>query len=301
MTQRRWKDKRGSKRKNRIQKNILKEGKVDLNLLTIELKKRKAYLENLQLNIKNQLENMPDGRLRISNDRGNLRYYYVTEGKDPSGKYITKENRNLASELAQKDYIKKLYVEVEEELQDIDQYLHKHSSTNLEDIYRNMNDHRKNLINPLVLPDELYVQQWNQESYPTNPYYLEQKIYPTKNGEMVRSKSEAILADMYFDLGIPYRYEAELQLNSHIKRYPDFTLLNIKNKEHIYHEHLGLIDNEEYRRNNLRKIDEYRRNGIYSGKNLIITYEADGSYLNIKEIRQIVLEMFELTHKNVKL
>ena len=146
-----------------------------------------------------------------------------------------------------------------------------------------MNAYRKNLITPLVLPDELYVQQWNQESYLTNP---------TKNGEMVRSKSEAILADMYFELGIPYRYEAELQFKNQTKRYPDFTLLDVKNKKIIYHEHLGMLDHEDYRRNNIKKLDEYRKNEIYPGKNLILTYEAEGSYLNIKEIRKMILAFF---------
>ena len=48
----------------------------------------------------------------------------------------------------------------------------------------------------------------------------------------------------------------------------------------------------DLRKKNLQKLDEYRRNGIYPGKNLIITYEAEGSYLNIKEIRQMVKEIF---------
>ena len=40
------------------------------------------------------------------------------------------------------------------------------------------------------------------------------------------------------------------------------------------------------------RINEYRKSGIYPGKNMIITYEADGSSLNIKDIRQMVKEMF---------
>ena len=64
-----------------------------------------------------------------------------------------------------------------------------------------------------------------KENYNTNPYYPEQKVYPTKKDEMVRSKSEVMLADMYCEMGIPYRYEAELVLKNGKKRYPDFTLL----------------------------------------------------------------------------
>lgn len=55
----------------------------------------------------------------------------------------------------------------------------------------------------------------------------------------------------------------------------------VNEKELIYHEHLGLLDEEKYRRDNLRKLNDYRKNGIYPGKNLIVTYETEGIYLNI--------------------
>ena len=53
-----------------------------------------------------------------------------------------------------------------------------------------------------------------------------------------------------------------------------------------------MLDYEDYRRNNIKKLDEYRKNEIYPGKNLILTYEAEGSYLNIKEIRKMILAFF---------
>ena len=37
---------------------------------------------------------------------------------------------------------------------------------------------------------------------------------------------------------------------------------------------------------------KYRRSKIYPGKNLIITYEAEGSYLNIQEIQEMVKDIF---------
>lgn len=265
-----------------------------LNLLIPELEKRKQYLETLLSFINQQQENMPQGKLRISKSRGILRYYNIIDPKDTLGSYIPKGKQEIVNKLAEKDYLNKLKKEVEVELHDINSYLKKHNSSNLEDIYRNMNDYRKNLITPLVLPDELYVQQWKNESYTINPYFDINKIYPTKNDELVQSKSEAILADMYYDLGIPYRYDAELQLKNGVRKYPDFTLLDIKNRRLVYHEHFGMFDDDEYRRKNLRKLDEYRRNGIYPGKNLIITYEAEGSYLNVKEIRQMVKEIFDV-------
>ena len=57
--------------------------------------------------------------------------------------------------------------------------------------------------------DEKFAEAWEKEGYNTNPYYPEQRVYSTKKDELVRSKSEVMLADMYYEMGIPYRYEAE--------------------------------------------------------------------------------------------
>ena len=262
-----------------------------MNQLIPELEKRKEYLECLRAFINQQLKTVPPGKLRISKNRGVPRYFQVTEVKDTTGRYLTKENHELARKLAEKDYLNKLIKVVESELHDINNYLNNQTITNLEDIYTFTNDYRKHLFNPLILPDDLYVQQWENESYESNPYYENDKIYPTKKGDLARTKSEVLLADMYYELGIPYRYEAQVRLKNGDQKYPDFTLLDVKNRKLVYHEHLGLLDDGDYRWKNLRKLNEYRRNGIYPGKNLIITYEAEGSPLNINEIRQMITEM----------
>lgn len=262
-----------------------------MNLLHQQLVKRREYLMQLQEDIVRQSMDLPQGRLRVNNDRGIARYYHICKEGDTHGEYITKKNMDLASKLAQRDYIQKLKRVIEDELKDIEKYLSRHSEHAMESVFTNLNDYRQNLVMPLVIPDELYVQQWEREPYVTNPYYPEERVYPTKKDELVRSKSEAMLADMFYEMGIPYRYEAQLRLRGGKIKYPDFTLLNCRTREVLYHEHLGLMDDDEYRRANLIKLDEYQKSGIYLGKNLIITYEAQGCYLNIKEIKKMVQEI----------
>lgn len=41
------------------------------------------------------------------------------------------------------------------------------------------------------------------------------------------------------------------------------------------------------------KLEEYRKSGIYLGKNLIITHEGEGCYLNIREVKKMVKEMIK--------
>lgn len=265
-----------------------------MNQLIQHLKKRKHYLENLQKHITQKSANFPDGSLRISINNGFPRYYHVTTQTNRNGKYIGRKNISLASQLSTKSYYQQLNKKIGQELHLLNQYLTTHQENSLEDIYTNLNPHHRELISPLIVPDNIYIENWENESYEPNPYYPENKIYSTRKDELVRSKSEVILADMYTDLGIPYRYEAPLYLDNGQVKYPDFTLLNIETREIIYHEHLGLLDDEAYFRNNLYKLQEYLSTGIYPGKNLIITYEAEGLPLNIKQVRNMITEIFHI-------
>lgn len=279
--------------KYHIKKILKSKGVSYMNLLFQEMTKRREYLEELETEIAKILVKSPEGKLRVSKCRGLPSYYHIIDAKDTRGKYLPKKEPNVIWQLAQKDYLQKLQKEVKEELSDIEMYLSRHGEKQLEEIYESLNEYRKKLVIPWVITDEMYVEQWKKEAYETNPYYQEEKVYQTKNDELVRSKSEMLLADMYYELGIPYRYEAQLLLKTGKKKYPDFTLLNPKTREVIYHEHLGLMSNEEYRQSNMEKLDEYRRNGIFFGKNLFVTYEGEGSYLNIREIKKMVKEIMK--------
>ena len=57
-------------------------------------------------------------------------------------------------------------------------------------------------------------EEWQSKTFKTNSYKTENKIYDTRRGEKVRSKSEAIIADMLFEMGIPYHYEYPLRLRN---------------------------------------------------------------------------------------
>lgn len=248
------------------------------------------------------LEAAPEGKLRVSHNQGVTQYYRITDPLDTRGKYIKKKDRQIAAQLAQKDYAARFLKMAEEELTCTKAALaaldrpglnpRLHGISSAEDVYHTLREERKCLVTPILSNETDYAAIWEREPYVSNDYKAEEKVYPTRKGDMVRSKSEAMLADMYFDLGIPYRYEAELILQNGKRVYPDFTLLDVRTRSLVYHEHMGLLDEDEYRYHNFRKISEYRKNGIYSGKNLIITIEGDGCPLNIRDIEASTRELF---------
>lgn len=270
------------------------------------LKNREKILERAIAIAHKSEKSLPSGRLRINHNRGVVEYYRITDKNDTRGKYLKKNDIEFIKKLAQKDYFDKQIKCAKKELEEIRKIqkilqgiIEKESSGSdilykSDCVYSMMREERKKLIEPILLSNHEYADRWKKEEYKKNEYRNEEKIYPTKQGDMVRSKSEAMLADMYYDVGIPYRYEAELRLNSGKKIYPDFTIFDVTRLREIYHEHMGLLDDEEYRLHNLRKIEEYRKNGIFAGKNLFITHESSGCPLNIREIEKCVRWLLDM-------
>ncbi len=230
----------------------------------------------------------PEGRLRISIDGNSERYYHVASPGDNNGKYIKKQEHKLAEALARKDYNRCFLRDAELELSRLEQAIRNLSKSNADLSYLELSPPRRKMIDPYIIPDELYAARWQNKPVKTNPYMPEKLLYDTQRGEKVRSKSEAFIADILYSLQIPYFYEKSLNLGKGEVRYPDFTMLHVKKREEMYLEHLGLLEDEEYRAKNLQKLDEYRKNGIYLGKNLLITYETSQNPLDIKGIKQML-------------
>jgi len=256
----------------------------------MEIKNRITVIKNALIKAKSEHDSFPKGRLRVSGK--NPRYYKILERGDTQGIYLCKNDREEAKLLAQKDYNNSFIKKAEEELRLLEKIYKRLEKSNSGLAYQKLILPRKCLVKPYIETDELFAEEWQKKSYRSNPYKAEDKKYETRKGDLVRSKSEAIIADILYELKIPYRYEEEIKFRFGVTRYPDFTLLKIKTHEEIYLEHLGMLDSEEYRNANISKMDEYRSNGIYLGKNLLITYETEDSPLDIKGIRRMLKDIF---------
>lgn len=262
------------------------------------MKEREEILKKAIAKAKREEGSFPDGKLRISYSNNRPRYFKTMRGGDARGEYIIKEKRREVAALAQKDYNERFLKTAEAELKRLERDIQLFSRENVDLLFQNLNEYRKKLIEPYIITDEQYALDWQLKEFKPNPYMPENKIYDTSRGEMVRSKSEAILADMLYNAGIPYHYEKPLYLKKGRVLYPDFTLLKVSTRKEIYLEHFGLLEDEEYLRNAVGKLDEYRSNGIYPGKNLIFTYETQYSPLDIKGIKKMIIELMGCCFNN---
>ena len=251
-------------------------------------------LEQLQKAIKlaeKEQKTFPAGRLRVSKSPRQTRYYKVTDSTDKTGEYLPKTAQATIKNLAQKSYNKLFLKAAYSEQKALKEFLLKYNCSP-EDIYNNLIPERKKLVIPYISTNDLIAKDWQLKIFKPNPYKPENKIFDTRRGEKVRSKSEAIIADTLHEFGIPYRYEYPVKMVNGEIRYPDFMLLNLKTKQEIYLEHFGRMGDESYRKDAIEKMDLYRASGIYPGKNLIFTYETEEKPLDIKGMRRMLLELF---------
>ena len=115
---------------------------------------------------------------------------------------------------------------------------------------------------------------------------------PTRAGILVRSKTEAQIADSLLDHHVPFHYE-QVRHSYGISVAPDFTMLNPNDHSQIIlWEHFGRMDKPSYIKNNLFKFDFYLSQGFVVGKNLIVTFESEGSPLDINYIDYLVTSYF---------
>ncbi len=114
------------------------------------------------------------------------------------------------------------------------------------------------------------------ESYKQKRYFEEKLIHKTIRGEMVRSKSEVIVANILDKMNLEYSYEEPLNINSQTYL-PDFTL-RYQGKI-VYIEHLGMLGVKSYAEDWGKKKEDYKKAGISETLgNLIITEDGlDGS------------------------
>ena len=108
----------------------------------------------------------------------------------------------------------------------------------------------------------------------------------TNNGEMVRSKSEVIVANILTSLGLYYEYEKPLAnpQDSNDVVHPDFTIHH--GGKVFYWEHLGMLTKPEYKASWEWKINWYRK----CGYDVITSRDGEDGSIDAQTIEAIALK-----------
>ena len=208
--------------------------------------------------------------------------------------YIPQAQAELAGVLALKRYWKSREQDLQCEIDGLDYYLNK--------VQRGCGHAEKELANPgiaeLVRPQiarrndrDGMVEAWLREDYQRSVDHPENLKIPTIGGFMVRSKSEALIADLLIEYRLPFRYECGVIFGGYV-RYPDFTILNPVNGQTVIWEHLGMMGSQTYQSEYAGKISTYISNGYIPYVNLITTFETKEQPFDVAAADRVVKIMF---------
>ncbi len=242
-------------------------------------------LSNKQIN---KYSNSPDIHIQTSVTNGREQFYCF-DGATRTRKYLKSGEILKYASIIQRDYdllinyrlqkIQKKLSRIAKDIKDVD-------ISKITGVYEKQPSAKQPYITPIIPSDEVFIAKWYEEHKGgQNSYPIEGNIY-TEKGEQVRSKSEKILADLFHKYNIPYVYEPMIKLANGRRACPDFAVLNLRTRETLYWEHLGLIDQEEYATKNMEKIHGYEESDLVLGENLLISMESSKKGLNTKTIEK---------------
>lgn len=128
-------------------------------------------------------------------------------------------------------------------------------------------------------------------------FFEENLIHRTARGDMVRSKSEVIIADHLARRGVEYAYEQALTIDGETK-YPDFTIEDAESGLSIFWEHCGMLHVPNYRRRWEEKLAWYKSHGIVpraegagSRGTLVITRDNPDGSIDSSKITSVLEEV----------
>lgn len=253
-----------------------------------QLLTQSRQLEQQISSLQSQLSQYPEGKLLCA--RNNTRYkWYLSDGHSPQ--YLSKENRQLAEQLAAKKYHTALLKDLQREKKATDLYLKycpksRHSEELLAD-----SSGFSELLTPYFHPKSHELLDWMNASYDHSTKYPEQLLHKTISGNLVRSKSESLIDMLLYTHKIPFRYECALQLGD-ITLYPDFTIRHPYTGIVYYWEHFGRMDDPAYCKNTYSKLQLYSSHGIIPSIHLITTYETQDHPLSSDTVEKIIQQYF---------
>ena len=258
-----------------------------------KLEQERQYLQKIIRYAEGKIAKAPPGSVQVKRHSNGAQFFYRTEPSQKNGVYIPASERKLAIDLVQKRYLEQVLKAAEKQLKAMDRFLSVYDANAIRQVYTKEGFLRQNYLEPIELPDEEFRTAWQEQHYEGKEILEGVPEHYTRKGERVRSKSEVLIADALYGLGIPYRYECPLKLRQRVI-HPDFTILRMSDRKELYWEHLGMMDDTEYRNHAMQRIQEYEANGIYPGEDLIVSAETMRFPLNRKivegMIRRYILE-----------
>lgn len=125
----------------------------------------------------------------------------------------------------------------------------------------------------------------------SNSMPVEHPVY--SGDDILRSKNEQMGKSLFRALGVPFKYEAALDINNPDGYVPDYLLSFFEIDRCIYAEICGMTDKYEYSRSTAQKINFYSSNHYRPGREIIYSFMYDKYNFDEEYFASQILSAFE--------
>lgn len=132
--------------------------------ITPQIAARLEELREARTIVQKCLKTAPEGKLRVATAKDTFHYYFVNE-VNSNGKYIPKENIDIAKGIAQKDYYEASLKAINNEIEFLSTTYKKYSAIDSNLVYDQLKNGRKPLVTPMHLTDKEYAKFWSNVEY----------------------------------------------------------------------------------------------------------------------------------------
>lgn len=273
------------------------------------------------------LSDCPEGHLIKSCQGGKTGVLLAIKDGDSYQRRGIAKNEDIKKELCRKEFTEKKLKMVRENIRLLEKVEGRLNDLSPETILEKVAKVYKDFPESYFLDgsDNLN-DDWETAPYKQSDYMPDKKTHITSRGLKVRSKSELMIAEKFYEYNIPFRYEQVIKYGQW-KLAPDFVInkglimrragllagpapgsvpglteeltpgltpeltpeLAADKNDSIYWEHCGLTSNSQYMSHHKWKLDIYEEMGIVPWKNLIVTYDDENGNLNIPLIESEII------------
>ena len=205
-----------------------------------------------------EMEGLPEGELMITSVNGYDRYLQrlpAVGNRKKERRYGIKKKPDVLNGLVRKEYIRKAIRTIDANVDIIGKAIENYKPADENSIMEAF-IHEYPMLKEGIYRARTSDNEWKNRFSRIEDYHSESLIQTAADGTRMRSKNEVYIASRLDHYGQVYRSDCPTGIPG-LYCVPDFTIIRKRDDKIIYWEHLGMMDDMEYRIANKRKMEQY--------------------------------------------
>lgn len=248
-----------------------------------ELEKQDA----LRRGYERELARLPEGKLKMVASKGKQYYCRIGNG---ARIYIGDSEKGEVRALKKRRFLETALKNIRANQILMKNYLDQYCSVNPADIMKSLPKTYQS-EETFGLADFMDAEKWEAAPYDRSDKRPEHLSHKTIKGDMVRSKSEAIIANILYNMKIPYHYEEKLWLGRELV-VPDFKIAVRSESRFKLLEHCGMMGKSGYRNDFRWKLEHYLMEGYLPWRDVFFTFDDKNGNIDTAAISDMIEHYF---------